>query len=276
MIMKKLLFVGAGIAVGVAILHGCSKEDRDEMISLIGNAGRALNGDVRPDDQKHEVPNVVREQQRKERIRQNTQWTAENQALHPIEYCQAKLGDLDEYAKRLEVVMYKMMVAKSAANRDIADNEAKMNDLAKFLSDAKKAYKESVAAGKNKVSLGGFDLTLAKAKEKMVEANRKMPYLKERVGKRKNMINKLEKNIDTISAEQKRLAETRERIQHTISDLHLKTVIDGEQGIRDALNAINDSMASLGVDYDDPALDDIVQTPKSATIDAEFEKLMAE
>lgn len=110
----------------------------------------------------------------------------------------------------------------------------------------------------------------------MVEANRKIPYLQERIGKRKNMINQLDKNLDVIAAEQKRLVETRERIQNTISDLQLKNVIEGDQGIRDALNAINDSMASLGVDYDDAALSDIIQMPKSASVDAEFEKLMAE
>ncbi len=274
--MKTILIIGVGIAVGVAGLQGCSKEDREEAISRVGKASRALSGEVRPDDQEHDVPNVVRAQQRKECIRQNTQWTAENQSLHPVEYCQAKLEDLNDYAKRLEVVTHKMMVAKSAANREIGDNEANLKNLSKFLVDAKKVYKESMDAGMDRVTLGGFSMTLEKAREKMVEANRKIPYLQERIGKRKNMINQLDKNLDVIAAEQKRLVETRERIQNTISDLQLKNVIEGDQGIRDALNAINDSMASLGVDYDDAALSDIIQMPKSASVDAEFEKLMAE
>ncbi len=274
--MKTILIIVVGIAVGVAVLHGCSKEDREEVISRVGKASRALSGEARPDDQEHDVPNVVRAQQRKERIRQNTKWTAENQALHPVEYCQAQLEVLESHAKELEVVLHKMMVAKSEATRDIADAEATQKSLAKFLVDAKKAYKESATAGKATVALGGFNITLAKAKEKMVEANRKLPYLEKRIGTRKNMVNELDKRIATISAEQKKIVETRERIQNTISDLQLKNVIDGEQGIRDALNAINDSMASLGVDYDDPALTEIVQPSKSANVDAEFEKLMAE
>ncbi len=59
-------------------------------------------------------------------------------------------------------------------------------------------------------------------------------------------------------------------------NLKLKQVIDGEQGIRDALNAINDNMASLGEDYDSPALDEIIQPSNSAAVDDEFKKLMAE
>lgn len=274
--MKIMTLVGVAAIVGVACYVGCSREERDEALTRLGKVGRALNGEVRPDDEEQDIPNIVREQQRKERVRQNTQWTAENQALHPIEYCQAKLADLDDYAQRLEVVTHKMMVAKSAATREISDNETMVKTLAAFLTDAKKAYRESAAVSNDHVRLGGYDLTLPRAKEKMVDANRKISRLQERIAKRKNMVTRLDKSLDKIAAQQKSLAETRERIQNTINDIQLKNVIEGEQGIRDALNAINDSMASLGVDYDDPSISDIVQPSKAETIDAEFEKLMAQ
>ena len=274
--MKRITLVGVAAIVGVACYVGCSREDRDEALTRLGKAGRALNGEVRSDDEEQDVPNIVREQQRKERVRQNTQWTAENQALHPIEYCQAKLADLDDYAQRLEVVTHKMMVAKSAATREINDNETTVKTLDAFLMDAKKAYRESAAVSNGHVRLGGYNLTLPRAKEKMVDANRKISRLRERIAKRKNMVTRLDKSLDKIAAQQKSLVETRERIQNTINDIQLKNVIEGEQGIRDALNAINDSMASLGVDYDDPSVADIVQPSKAETIDAEFEKLMAQ
>lgn len=255
---------------------GCSKSNREEAIQRVGKAAKALNGGELQDSEEHAVPTIVAEQQRKERIRQNTQWTPENQARHPIEYCQAMLADIDEYAKRLDVVNHKMLMSKSAATREIVDAEMTVKTLTNFLSEAKSAYRECVGAAKDHIKIGGFDLTLTKAKERMVEANRKIPYLQERIGKRKNMIVMLDKNLDKIVVEQKRLVETKERIQHTISDLQLKNVIDGEQVVRDALNAINDSIQSLGVDYDDPTLMDIVQPSKAEIIDAEFEKLMAE
>ena len=272
--MKLITAVGIIAIVGVVGYVGCSREDRNEAMARLGKAGRALNGEVRPDDAEHDVPNVVREQQRKERIRQNTKWTAENRALHPVEYCQAMLADLDDYAKRLEVVMHKMMVAKSAATREISDNETMAKSLSKFLDEAKKAYLESVAASNGTVRLGGYDLTLAKAKEKMVDANRKATGLTARIAKRRNMVVSLDKSIDKVAVQQKSLVETRERIQNTINDIQLKNVIDGEQGIRDALNAINDSMSALGVDYDDPSVAEIVQPSKADSVDAEFEKLM--
>lgn len=274
--MKTLLLLIIVIAIGAFAYKSFTQEQRDEAITRVAKAGRALNGEVRPDDVEHKTPNIVEEQQRKERIRQNTTWTSENQALHPIEYCQAKLEDITEYANRLETSMHEMSVSKSAASREITDNETMLNTLSKFIDDAKKSYKNSSAGGNDHVMLNGFSIPLEKAREKMVEANRKIPYLKERIATRKNMIAHLEKNMDKISAEQKRLVGTKERIQNTINDLRLKKVIEGNQSIRDALNAINDSIASLGVDYDAPSLSDLTQPSKSATIDAEFEKMMAE
>ena len=41
-------------------------------------------------DAKDKTPSIVKEQQRKERIRQDKTWTPENRAHHPIEYCQAQ------------------------------------------------------------------------------------------------------------------------------------------------------------------------------------------
>ncbi len=272
--MRKLIWIIVGVVIGVVVLYNCSQESKDEVADRISTAGRALTGEVRSDGER--TPNIVREQQRKERIRQNTEWTAENQVRHPVEYCQAKLEDLNDYAQRLEVVTHKMMVAKSTATREITDNETTVKTLAKFLDDAKKAYRTSAAASNDHVRLGGYDLTLPRAREKMVDASRKISRLRERVAKRRNMVTSLDKSLDKIAAQQKSLVETRERIQNTINDIQLKNVIEGEQGVRDALNAINDSMASLGVDYDDPSLADIVQPSKAEAVDVEFEKLMAQ
>ena len=74
--MKRLICI-ALIAAGVFALltYGCSREGRDEAVNRMGKAAKALNGEVRPNDQKHATPNIVAEQQRKERIRQNTKWT---------------------------------------------------------------------------------------------------------------------------------------------------------------------------------------------------------
>ena len=58
--MKILTLVGVAAVVGIACYVGCSKESREEAINRLGKAGKALNGEVYPDDADNGVANIVR------------------------------------------------------------------------------------------------------------------------------------------------------------------------------------------------------------------------
>ncbi len=85
--MKVVICLAAVILIGVVCFVGCSQDDRDEVIERTGNAWNALNGETKSGEK---TARIVKEQQRKERIRQNNTWTPENRARHPVEYCQAQ------------------------------------------------------------------------------------------------------------------------------------------------------------------------------------------
>ena len=76
--------------------------------------------------------------------------------------------------------------------------------------------------------------------------------------------------------EQKRIVKIREQVQNTINDLRIKKVIDGDDSIVASLNAIEDNMGTLGVNYDDPKIESIVQPDEKATRENLFKKIMAE
>ena len=79
--MKNILILFGGIAmIAVACFLVAPREQREAMLDSAARIGDSSGGE--------KTPRIVREQQRKERVRQNTEWTPENQALHPIEYCQ--------------------------------------------------------------------------------------------------------------------------------------------------------------------------------------------
>lgn len=275
--MKKLMIIiGAVFLCGGVFFIGCSKEDRNEALGRIGKAGKALNGEVRPDDEAHEIPNIVVEQQRKERIRQNTKWTAENQALHPIEYCQAQLEDLAKVSQQLEVQAHKYAVAKSQVQRSITSAETQIDNFEKFLSEGKKAYRESEATGKWPASVNGYSLSQDKLRDKLVEAARRIKPLKGTADKNKVLFKSLERKANIVSARQREAAELRERLTITISDLKLKKIDEGSDGLKDTLNALNDSLASLGGDLSDPSLDDLASPDSKSSTQAEFDALMAE
>ena len=64
--------------------------------------------------------------------------------------------------------------------------------------------------------------------------------------------------------------------QMVLNDLNLKKVVEGDEGITDALNAINDSLGSLGTNYEDPSIDDLIVPDKASAIKVSFDAIMAE
>ena len=267
--MKSILIVLGAIAVAVVAYFAIApREQREAMLDKVAVLGDPSGGE--------KTPRIVKEQQRKERIRQDMEWTPENQALHPIEYCQAQLEKLAEHASKLDVQAHKYAVAKNQATRAVSDAEAQLAGIAQFLEDAKRTYKEAETMGKWPVTIRGFALSREKAQEKIVDAAGKRPALQSTIARNKALLVQLEKKSGRVSDEQKNIVKTKERIQMVLNDLNLKKVVEGDEGITDALNAINDSLGSLGTNYEDPSIDDLIVPDKASAIKVSFDAIMAE
>ena len=184
--MKSLLML-AGVVAIIAIIAVfiAPREQRGAMIDKIAVFCDSSGSE--------KVPRIVREQQRKERIRQDIEWTSENQARHPIEYCQAQLEKLAENADRLDVQAHKYAVAKNQAQRTISESESQLDGIAQFLEEAKQAYRDADASCRWPVTIRGFALSKEKAQEKIVAAAEKRPMLKNAIARNKALIVALEK-----------------------------------------------------------------------------------
>lgn len=87
---------------------GCSQGSRDEAIDRATQAAKALNGKA------DNTPDVVKEQIRKEKERQNSTWTIENVTAHPLEACNAKLEEIEEKINKANIA-YNSALSKQAA-----------------------------------------------------------------------------------------------------------------------------------------------------------------
>ena len=272
--MKKICLIALGVIIGAVVLYGCSEDDRVEVSDRLSAAGKALTGEVRADGER--TAKIVREQQRKERIRQDSTWTPENRAAHPVEYCQAQLEELAKYSVELEARVHEVACNQAAVKRQIGDKEALIANLEKFVADTKAKYIACEKANSWPAMVGGFSLSKEKTKDKIIDAAQKLPTLKAQLGTQKNQLVQLGKKADFLAKEQKAVVDLREKVQGTINDLRIKKVVEGEKSLTDALNAINDNMSSLGVDYDDPKIEDLIVPDPKTTRDELFEKIMAE
>jgi hypothetical protein len=261
----------------VTFADGCSRESRSEAARRTKKAGDALFGEKEdPAEKEHSVPLIAQEQQRRERIRQNTEWTQENQAKHPVEYCQAQLEQLKVFDQRLGTVRHRILVELNRVRRERATADKRRAALEKFLVDSKKAYRAAEKDGAWPVTLGGFALSQEKAQEKMVEAANTLAALRGATAAQANQEVSLQRKLERVEAEQRRIPALRERIQSTINDLRTKQVVDGNDGIADALSALNDALGALGTDLQSPSLDTLVTPSHSTNIREEFDALMRE
>lgn len=257
--------------VAVGVVNGCSQESRDEAIDRATSAARALNGEV-----EGKTPDVVRKQQEAERKRQNSEWTAENQAKHPVEYCQAQLKTIDEMASKLEAEAHKLNTTRSAQSRKVQENDEIIKKMTKQLADAKAAYRAADAAGTWPMTFNGYQLSQQKAQEFIVQTNQKLTTAQAQAQPLKGLLTRIERRLTEIQKEQVKLVQTREKVTMTLSAVQTEQVIEGERGISDALAALNDSLDSLGGFSDEPSFEDLsAPTAESETADA-FNALMAE
>lgn len=267
--MKKLLIVGL-LAGGAIYYLGCSRDDREEIVDRVGNAGRALAGES------EKVPSVVKEQQRKERTRQDKTWTAENRTKHPIEFCQAKLEEIEKLMQKQAVQVTHYSTMASEMKRKVADSQAQISHLTKFLADGKTAYRKAEAENVWPTTLNGIPLRKEKLQEKIVEAAQRLQSCKQMITGAGAALAKVEKKLQAVMGEQTKLIKLKTRFESSLADLQTKKIVDGEKGITDALNEISDQLDGLVPVQDDIALDDLLAPDKTTTIAAEFEKIMTE
>ena len=267
--MKLIIVILILVSIGSCLF--LSREKRAEMMDRVDGAARALNG-----TEERAVPKVVAEQRRKEQIRQNNTWTAENQALHPIEYCQAQIEEVGKLSQKLQVQLHKLTTTKSATKRQIEDAEGQLKSVTAFLAAAKAEYRKADATNQWPMTVNGFRLSQSLAKERIVEAANKLPILQQNIATMKGNLGRIDTKIDANGVEQRKLIAVRERLQAAITDIKTKQVVDGEKGINDALNAINDSLSSLNPDVSEPTLSELIVPDKSAARDAAFDAIMAE
>ena len=149
-------------------------------------------------------------------------------------------------------------------------------DLKKFIGEAKVKFKECDAANTWPATLGGYTLSREKTQDKIIEAAQKLAEIQLKTGSKKNQLVALEKTLKLTQDEQKRIVKIREQVQNTINDLRIKKVMEGDDSIVASLNSIQDNMGTLGVDYDDPSIESVIQPDEKTTREELFKKIMAE
>jgi len=265
--MKTLLSIIGIIALIIIGIYAVSSDETKQTM-LAHTENMTKSGE--------KTPSVVAKQQRKELIRQDTTWTIENQKKHPEEYCLAQLDELKKLNEQLEVEIHRRGVQRSELRRKNSDAKAQSAALEKFVNDAKAAYRKAESENKWPITVNAVLLSKDKARQKIVEAANKKSLNQKLITTTATGLAKLEKKVSYLTDKQSKLVMYRDRLNSTLADLKAKKITESENGIEDALNALNDSLEAFEIGQDDVALDDLIMPTAEAVTDEAFEKIMAE
>ena len=251
------------ILVAATVCAGCSQGSREEAIDRASQAAKALNG--KADD----TPDVVKEQIRKEKERQNTQWTIENVTAHPIEACNAKIAELDGKIEKAKIAYNRALSARAAAQtaKDAADADA--SKYAAFLDAARPVYKAAKESGKWPITVNGYSLSEEAAEEKILAAIKKGGEAKAKGEKASAQIAAMDRRMKEVKRIREDLSSQREKVleySENIRSGQLQSEINGLVGVLNDggvnmsdIEAIN---ATQGVDTSDD-----VFTPAQSSAD---------
>lgn len=266
----KLLLIAA--VVGVAVCIGCSQDTREDIADNVEGGTRQILGL----SDKEKTPRVVREQQRKERIRQNNTWTAENKIQHPIEYWQAMLEKSQQAARKYETQAYEQSRAIAATKRTLRDNEVMEKNLVNYIAEVKKVFKECESLNKWPAKLRGRTFSREKLLEHHNELETKLTEVKSTIEHKKNDLATYEIKLQKTQAKQKDLVVKREKIQTKLNDVRTGRATEGDDGIDAWLAEITDDLAVSDATEGDAKIEEMIRPEKSVTLEETARKIMAE
>lgn len=262
---SNLIIVLAVVVVsGIAFVW--SQSDRENAIDRVSDAAKALNG--KADD----TPDVVKEQRKRERERQNSKWTLENQRKHPLEYCRAMLEQLDADDADLDVALHKYQTAQASVSREIAANEADEKKYSGFLDKAKAAYRAAAEAGTWPVAFNGRELSQDEFQDKIVDADKQLRTARAKLPELKSRLGMLAKREAKALKDREEIAALRAKFQAMVRDIELNRIGAETGNLDDSLGALRDSLSALGqseaVGNDDDFFSTSPDEDKKAAFDA--------
>ena len=257
----------AAVALFVA---SCSQSSREETIDRVSDAAKALNG--KSDD----TPTIVKAEQKRERVRQDITWTAENQRKYPLEYCRAMLEELDQKESSLEVILHKVLASEASLRRESSTLESDKKTFSSFLEKAKAAYKSADEKDSWPTSFNGRKLSKEEFQRKIVEADRKLKAAESKLPGVVDKLSVLSKKKAQIAKEQGEVQVLRDRFQTTIRDIELKKLTDENGGLGQSLGSLADSLNALDQSSAVGSDDDFFSVSPDDELQSDFDAIMGE
>ncbi len=237
--MKTNTILIASAIVLAAIVISCSRSSREEAIDRVSDAAKALNGN--PDD----TPAVVKAQQKREKNRQNNEWTLENQRKHPREFCQAQLELLAKAKEQRSNSFFRSLRAEIELEGEIKKAQTSAQSLRAALSMAAAAYREADNAGTWPVTFNGLRLGKSDFQKRIRETERQYSQTTNGIPTLKKLLKDAMDSKMLAQEELGKIDHLRLKIESTIRTIELKHLVEADDAMANSLDSIRISIVAL-------------------------------
>lgn len=205
-------------------------------------------------------PRVVREAERRERERQDTQWTPENIRDNPELFLRDAIGACDLLKDKIEAQDIAFILLKKSAARKVDDAGSMIRRYTKFLEEAKKQYKLATAEGGSfPVTINGFELNEEELSDKVSDALERVELAEKQKATNSAIVKKVGIRQGVLKKKSRELRSIRRKLVLQLEQVKMNQALGEIDALSEVLGAIKDMAIEIDEDPTKLSLDDITE-----------------
>lgn len=205
-------------------------------------------------------PRIVREAERRERERQDSQWTPENIRDNPALFLRETIDACDRLKDKIEAQDIAFIRLKKQAARKVEEAKSSIRRYTKFLDEAKKQYKLAKSEGGSfPVTINGFEFSEEDLAEKVADALERVELAKKQESTNGVVVRKVEIRQGVLKTKSRELRSIRRKLVLQLEQVKMNQALGEIDALSDVLATIKDMAIEIDEDPTKLSLDDVTE-----------------
>jgi hypothetical protein len=202
-------------------------------------------------------PDVVRDAEIREALRQNGTWTAENIQANPYLFIQDQIRRCDLLKSKIEAQGITLTRLGKQATRTAEDSDAMIARYTRFLEQAKVAYKAAEADNSWPATVNGYELDEEQLSDRIADALERIELAKKDRTSNLAIAKKVEIRQGVLKTKARELRSLRLKLVQQAEQVKMNAALAEIGELSDVLGVIKDMMLDIDEDPTQLSLDDL-------------------
>ncbi len=210
------------------------------------------------------TPDVVREAQIREAIRQNETWTPENISKHPALFLQDTIAACDVLSEKIEAQQVAFLRLKKQADRKVSEAEGMIRRYSGWLEKAKVAFKKANETGTWPVEIDGFELDEDELEDRVADALERVELSKKSRKTNSAISKKVKIRQGVLKTKSRELISIRRKLVLQLESVKMNESLGEIDTLSDVLSVIKDMSLEIAEDPTKFSIEDMTEDDPDA------------